>query len=84
MEWPAPHSLVGAGCGRGWPGGRAAIMGGAGMAEGRWVGLGVHVRKTVAGVLEAVSGGLGSLRAPTLLAETVEWLRQFPAPVRVA
>jgi hypothetical protein len=54
------------------------------MAEGRWVGLGVHVRKTVAGVLEAVSGGLGSLRAPTLLAETVEWLRQFPAPVRVA
>ncbi len=54
------------------------------MAEGTWVGLDVHARKTVAGVLDATSGELRSLRAPTLPAETAEWLRQFPGPVRVA
>ena len=54
------------------------------MAEGTWVGLDVHARKTVAGVLDATSGELRSLRAPTLPAETVEWLGQFAAPVRVA
>jgi transposase len=54
------------------------------MVEGSWVGLDVHARKIVAGVLDAKSGELRSLRAPTLPAETVEWLRQFPAPVRVA
>src|SRR3954453_24128878 len=52
------------------------------MAEGTWVGLDVHARKVVAGVLDAVSGELRSWRAPSLPAETVEWLRQFPAPVR--
>jgi transposase len=46
--------------------------------------LDVHARKTVAGVLDASSGEVRSLRAPTLAAETVEWLRQLPAPVRVA
>ncbi len=54
------------------------------MAEGTWVGLDVHARKVVAGVLDAGSGELRSLRAPTLPTETVEWLRQFPGPVRVA
>src|SRR5437763_565102 len=54
------------------------------MAEGSWVGLDVHARKIVAGVLDAESGELRSLRAPTLPAETVAWLGQFPAPVRVA
>jgi transposase len=54
------------------------------MAEGTWVGLDVHARKTVAGVLDAVSGELRSLRAPTLPSETVQWLQQFAAPVRVA
>jgi transposase len=54
------------------------------MVEGSWVGLDVHARKVVAGVLDAKSGELRSFRAPTLPAETVEWLRQFPAPVRVA
>ncbi|MGH2875660.1 MAG: IS110 family transposase [Solirubrobacteraceae bacterium] len=53
------------------------------MTEGTWVGLDVHARKIVAGVLDAGSGELRSLAAPTLPAETVEWLRQFPAPVRV-
>jgi transposase len=54
------------------------------MAEGTWVGLDVHARKTVAGVLDASTGELRSLRAPTLPAETVGWLQRFPAPVRVA
>jgi transposase len=46
--------------------------------------LDVHARKTVAGVLDAATGELRSLRAPTLPRETVEWLQRFPAPVRVA
>lgn len=54
------------------------------MAEGTWVGLDVHARKTVAGVLDASTGELRSLRAPTLAVELVEWLQCFPAPVRVA
>src|SRR5581483_440589 len=54
------------------------------MAEGTWVGLDVHARKTVAGVLDAVSGELRSFQAPVLAAETVDWLRGFPGPVRVA
>ena len=35
-------------------------------------------------MLDGRSGELRSLRAPTLPVEAVEWLRQFPAPVRVA
>jgi transposase len=54
------------------------------MAEGTWVGLDVHARKTVAGVLDASTGELRSLRAPTLPSEAVAWLQQFPRPVRVA
>lgn len=54
------------------------------MSEGTWVGLDVHARKIVAGVLDAGSGEVRSLRAPTLPAETVEWLQQFARPVRVA
>ena len=54
------------------------------VAEGTWVGLDVHARKVVAGVVDAKGGEVCSLRAPTLPRETVEWLCQFPAPVRVA
>ena len=54
------------------------------MAEGTWVGLDVHARKVVAGVLDAASGEVRSLRAPTLPSEAVEWLSRLPAPVRVA
>lgn len=54
------------------------------MGEGTWVGLDVHARKVVAGVLDAGSGELRSWRAPTVIAETVAWLQQYPAPVRVA
>jgi hypothetical protein len=32
------------------------------MAEGTWVGLDVHARKVVAGVLDAASGEVRSLR----------------------
>jgi transposase len=46
--------------------------------------LDVHARKTVAGVLDAATGELRSLSAPMLPRETVEWLREFAAPVRVA
>ena len=54
------------------------------MAEGTWVGLDVHARKVVAGVLDAVTGEVQTLRAPTVAAETVAWLRGLPGPVRVA
>jgi len=54
------------------------------MGEGTWVGLDVHARKVVAGVLDGRSGELRSLRAPTLVLETVDWLVALPAPVRVA
>lgn len=54
------------------------------MSEGTWIGLDVHAHKTVAGVLDAVTGEVRSFRAPTRAVETVEWVRQFPGPVRVA
>jgi transposase len=54
------------------------------MAEGTWVGLDVHARKVVAGVLDAASGEVRTLRAPTSPVETVAWLSRLPAPVRVA
>jgi len=54
------------------------------MAEGSWVGLDVHARKVVAGVLDAGTGELRTLRVSALAVETVEWLRELPAPVRVA
>jgi hypothetical protein len=46
--------------------------------------LDVDARTIVAGVLDAESGEVRRWRTPTLPAETVEWLRQFSAPVRVA
>jgi transposase len=54
------------------------------MMERTFVGLDVHARTTVAGVLDAVTGEVRSFRAPTLPAETVAWLGQFPCPVKVA
>src|SRR5712691_1358252 len=48
------------------------------MGEGSWVGLDVHARSVVAGVLDAGSGELRSRRAPTVVAETVAWLQQCP------
>ncbi len=44
------------------------------MTEGSWVGLDVHARATVAGVLDAVTGELRLLqRVPPRSEETVEW-----------
>lgn len=54
------------------------------MVEGSWVGLDVHARSVVAGVLDGVSGELRGSRAPVSSDETVAWLLQLPAPVRVA
>jgi len=54
------------------------------MAEGSWVGLDVHARSTVAGVLDGRSGELRVRRVPPESGQTVEWLRALPQPVRVA
>jgi len=54
------------------------------MAEGSWVGLDVHARSTVAGVLDGASGELRTLPVPPRSNETVDWLQTLPAPVRVA
>ena len=53
------------------------------MFEGSWVGLDVHARSVVAGVLDAGSGELRTLGVPSGSAETVAWLRGLPGPVRV-
>jgi transposase len=54
------------------------------MSEGSWVGLDVHARSVVAGVLDAGSGELRTVKVPPGSAETVAWLRGLPGPVRVA
>jgi transposase len=52
------------------------------MREGSWVGLDVHARSVVAGVIEEGSGEVRSLRLPPGEA-TVAWLQRLPGPVRV-
>lgn len=54
------------------------------MAEGSWVGLDVHARSTVAGVLDGRGGELRVHRVSPESGQTVEWLRALPQPVRVA
>jgi hypothetical protein len=53
------------------------------MSEGSWVGLDVHARSVVAGVIDQASGEVRSLRVPPGSGETVAWLQTLPAPVRV-
>jgi transposase len=53
------------------------------MGEGSWVGLDVHARSVVAGVIDGGSGEVRSLRLPPGNDETVAWLQTLPAPVRV-
>jgi transposase len=53
------------------------------MSEGSWVGLDVHARSVVAGVIDQGSGEVRSLRLPPGCDETVAWLQTLPAPVRV-
>ena len=53
------------------------------MSEGSWVGLDVHARSVVAGVIDVGSGEVRSLRVPPGSEATVAWLQTLPAPVRV-
>jgi transposase len=53
------------------------------MSEGSWVGLDVHARSVVAGVIDVGSGEVRSLRLPPGNEGTVAWLQTLPAPVRV-
>src|SRR5207244_3967380 len=53
------------------------------MSEGSWVGLDVHARSVVAGVIDQGSGEVRSLRVPPWPAKTVAWLKTLPTPVRV-
>jgi transposase len=53
------------------------------MNEGSWVGLDVHARSVVAGVIDQGSGEVRSLRVPPGNDVTVAWLKTLPAPVRV-
>ena len=54
------------------------------MGEGSWVGLDVHARSVVAGVLDGGSGELRTLRVPAVSEQTVAWLETLPKPTRVA
>src|SRR4051812_49687215 len=53
------------------------------MGEGSWVGLDVHARSVAAGVIDAGSGEVRSLRVAPGSEATVAWLKTLPAPVRV-
>ena len=53
------------------------------MGEGSWVGLDVHARSVVAGVIDQASGEVRSLRVPAGSEATVAWLQTLPSPVRV-
>src|SRR3954463_12904248 len=53
------------------------------MSEGSWVGLDVHARSVVAGVIDQLSGEVRSLRVPPGNEGTVAWLQTLPTPVRV-
>ena len=54
------------------------------MVEGSWVGLDVHARTTLAGVLDAVTGELRLERVSARSDEAVAWLETLPRPIRVA
>jgi transposase len=53
------------------------------MNEGSWVGLDVHARSVVAGVIDQGSGEVRSLRVPPGNEGTVAWLKTLPAPLHV-
>ena len=53
------------------------------MSEGSCVGLDVHARSVVAGVIDVGSGEVRSLRVPPGPEATVAWLKTLPGPVRV-
>ncbi len=53
------------------------------MNEGSCVGLDVHARSVVAGVIDLRSGEVRSLRVPPGSEAIVAWLRTLPSPARV-
>jgi transposase len=53
------------------------------MGDGTWVGLDVHARSVVAGLIDEATGELQVVRAPHRTDELVGWLGALPAP-RVA
>jgi transposase len=54
------------------------------MGDGSWVGVDLHARSAVAGVLEGSSGELRTVRVPAASGPLIEWLLGLPRPVRVA
>jgi transposase len=48
------------------------------MTEGSWVGLDVHARTTLAGVLDAASGELRLQQVSPRSEEAVAWLSSLP------
>ena len=53
------------------------------MGDGSWVGVDLHARSAVAGVLDGSSGELRTVRVPAATEPLVAWLGTLPAPVRV-
>ncbi|HEY2936280.1 MAG TPA: IS110 family transposase [Gaiellaceae bacterium] len=53
------------------------------MAEGTWVGVDLHARSAVAGVLDGASGELRTERLSAASESLVAWLGGLPGPVRV-
>ena len=54
------------------------------VLEGTSVGLDVHARSVVAGVLDSVTGELWSRRLPAATQAVLSWVRSLPDPVQVA
>jgi hypothetical protein len=56
-------------------------MGGADMGDGTFVGLDVHARSVVAGLIDGRTGEVRTTRAPHATGDLVGWLRALPGPV---
>jgi transposase len=54
------------------------------MGDGSWVGVDLHARSAVAGVIEDATGEVRVQVVPPRSEELVAWLQGLPAPVRVA
>jgi hypothetical protein len=50
------------------------------MGNGTWVGLDVHVKSTVAGLIQDDTGELRVMRAPHRTEELVRWMCQWDPP----
>jgi transposase len=59
-------------------------MGGADMGEGTFVGLDVHARSVMAGIVDERWGEVRSMAVPVGTEELVRWLQGLPGPVRIA